>query len=172
MSFRARLLPLALLALAPVAVAQTPAPQPTPKAAPAKPSGNQSPIGHWKFETGMVNLNCKLSGEMQVTRAPTTGAYSCKFVAVQSCTGNPPLEFRVQQSCIATQVGKQVTITSKIDKILSVKPEAMFPTVKSGYAADNFEVTMNAAGSEMKGMFHSLNQAVVRFWRPNSDLVS
>jgi hypothetical protein len=168
MSVPARLLLLALLVLAPIAVAQTPAPKP----APAQPSGAHSPIGRWKFETGMVNLNCKLSGEMQVTQAPTTGAYSCKFVAVQSCAGDPPLEFRVQQSCIATQVGKQVTITSKIEKILSVKPEAMFPTVKSGYAADNFEVTMNAAGSEMRGMFRSLNQANVRFWRPNSDLVS
>lgn len=152
-------LPLMLLTLAPVALAQSPTPKPTP-------------VGQWKFETGMVNLNCKLSGEMQVTKAETTGLYSCRFIAVQSCTANPPLEFKVQQSCVATQTGKQVTITSKVDKILSVKPEAMFPTVKSGYAADNFEVTLNPAGSEMRGMFHSLNQATVRFWRPHSDLVS
>jgi hypothetical protein len=109
---------------------------------------------------------------MEVTKAEASGLYSCKFVAVQSCSGSTPLEFRVQQSCVATQTGKQVTITSKVDKILSVKPEAMLPTVKSGYAADNFEVTLNAAGSEMRGMFHSLSNATVRFWRPNSDLVS
>jgi hypothetical protein len=168
MNLAARLLPLMLLAIAPVAVAQSPA----PRTAPTKPSAGQTPIGRWKFETGMVNLNCKLSGEMQVAKATTTGAYSCKFIAVQSCTGNPPLEFQVQQGCVATQTGSQVTITSKVEKILSVKPEAMFPTVKSGYAADNFEVTLNPAGSEMRGMFHSLSQATVRFWRPTGDLVS
>jgi hypothetical protein len=150
---------LTCLALAAPAMAQTSATKKTP-------------LGAWRFETAMVNLNCKLTGDMQVTKAPTTGAYSCKFVAVQSCTGKPPLEFKVQQSCIATQAGSRVTITSKIDKIVSVKPEDMFATVKNGYAADNFEVTLNAAGTEMRGMFHSLNDATVRFWRPHSDLVS
>jgi hypothetical protein len=159
---------LGLLALTAPALAQTPAPE---KPA-GKPAARQTPVGQWRFETGMVNTNCKLTGDMQVTQAPTTGAYSCKFVAVQSCTGVPPLEFKVQQSCIATQTGTQVTITSKVDKILSVKPEAMLPTVRSGYAADNFEVTMNPANTEMRGMFHSVNDATVRFWRPHNDLVS
>jgi hypothetical protein len=168
MSFTARILLLAQLALAPLAAAQSPPPAPAPE----RPAANHTPVGRWKFETGMVNLNCKLSGEMQVLKAAQTGLYSCQFVAVQSCTGNPPLEFKVQQTCIATQTGKQVTITSKVQNILSVKPEAMFPTVKRGYAADNFEVTLNPDGSQMTGMFHSLNQASVRFWHPNSDLVS
>jgi hypothetical protein len=163
---------LAFLVVAAPALAQTPAPAPAPDKPAAKPPASQTPVGPWKFETGMVNANCKLSGEMQVTKAAGAGLYSCKFVSVQSCTGKPPLEFKVQQSCVATQTGKQVVITSKIDKVVSVKPEAMLPTVRSGYAPDNFDVTMSASGAEMRGMFHSLGQATVRFWRPHSDLVS
>ena len=170
MSLAQGLLALALLIAAPAALGQSPAP-PSGKSSP-QASPDHTPVGRWKFETGMINANCKLSGEMDVAKADKTGLFSCRFVAVQSCTGNPPLEFQVKQSCIATQTGKQVTITSKIDKIISVKPAAMWPTVTSGYAADNFEVTLNALGSDMRGMFHSLNQATVRFWRPNSDLVS
>jgi hypothetical protein len=169
----APLIALAMLALATPALAQAPAQTPAP--APEKPaakSGSHTPIGRWRFETGMVTTNCKLSGDMQVSKASKSGLYSCTFVAVQSCTGKPPMEFQVQQTCVATQTGSQVTITSKIDKFVSVKPADMLAVVKSGYAADNFEVTLNTAGTEMRGLFHSLNKAAVRFWRPNSDLVS
>ena len=169
MNVAIRSLIVAGLMLAPSAAGQSPTPPGQP---PTEASVAQTPLGRWKFETGMVTPNCKLSGEMQVLKAKTTGLYACHFVAVQSCTGNPPMEFHVQQTCIATQTGKQVIITSAIDKILSAKPAALLPLVKSGYAADNFDVTLNPVGSEMRGMFHSLNQATVRFWRPHNDLVS
>lgn len=159
MTLAARCFPLLLLALlapAPLASAEAP----------------NTPAGPWKFETAKINLTCKLSGEMEIARTDKAGLYSCRFVAVQSCAGDPPLEFHVEQTCVATRSGARVTITSKIEKVIGVKPAGMRTTVESGYAPDNFELRLNAAGSEMNGMFHSLNQAVVKFWRPASDLVS
>ncbi len=125
----------------------------------------ESPAGAWAFETDKVNLNCKLSGEMTIWQDKKAGLYACRFLAVQSCTGEPPIEIKVAQTCTATHSGNQVSITSKIDKTVSVKPRDMLETVEELYAPDHFMVSLNARGDEMTGMFHSLSQAYVRFRR-------
>ncbi|MBI1360675.1 MAG: hypothetical protein GC155_10410 [Alphaproteobacteria bacterium] len=153
MSLRSRLIPFALLAVAPAAAAQTAA-------------------GDWKFETGQVAGICRLSGDMEISKPDAHGASTCRFVAKQSCPGDPPLEFSVQQSCSVARSGKKVEITSRIERVLSVKPDDFLDTVKRGYAPDNFSVRLNASGTEMSGLFHSKSVSTVRFWRPNSDLVS
>jgi hypothetical protein len=128
-----------------------------------------SPVGAWTFETAPVNQNCKLSGDMQIWK--TRSGLACRFTAVQACTGDPPIEIKVAQTCIATQAGQTVTITSKIDRTLSVKPQSLKDDVDAFYAPDNFAVTLNATGDEMTGLFRSLSEAFVRFSR-RDELVS
>ncbi len=128
-------------------------------------SSAPSPTGRWAFETGVVNLDCKLNGEMTVWSTPQKNSFGCRFVAVQSCAGDPPLRFEVAQSCIATRKGAGLKITSKIDRVVSASPTGLLDAVKEGYAPDNFELTLNRTASEMTGMFHSLSEARVRFWR-------
>ncbi len=149
----ARLAALSLLFVAPAAAAQTIA-------------------GDWKFETGKVAGVCRLSGDMEISGPDKDNATTCRFVATQSCPGDPPLEFSVQQTCRVAKTGKKLEITSAIERVLSVKPQNYLDTVKQGYAPDNFSVTLNSAATEMTGLFHSRSTSTVRFWRPNGDLVS
>ena len=85
MNLAKRLRAMALLTLAPAALAQ--APREAPRQPQTEAPAGRTPVGRWTFETGMVTPNCKLSGEMQVLKADKAGFYSCHFVAVQSCTG-------------------------------------------------------------------------------------
>ncbi len=127
-------------------------------------SADSSVTGSWTFETKPINDNCKLYGEMDIWKE-RTGVYACRFVAVQACTGKPPLEFKVEQTCSAKVTGKSVAIESRIDHVVSVKPAELLEGVKARYAPDNFYVTINAAGTFMIGMFRSVGEAEVRFWR-------
>ncbi len=131
-----------------------------PKAAASDPT----PAGRWRFQTDRVNGgNCTLAGDMNVWKAASS--YKCRFTAVQACGGVPPIRIEVEQSCNASLDGMRVTIQSKIEKYVKVSPPEMEETVRSGYAPDHFKVTLNAAGSEMSGMFHSLSDAPVVFRR-------
>lgn len=123
--------------------------------------------GFWKFETKPINQNCKLSGDMEIMKEKS-GGYTCKFVSVQSCTGEPPIEIKVAQSCSVKQASKKVVMQSTITRIVSVKPKDLSDIVKERYAPDHFNVTLNATGSEMTGIFHSIGEATVRFWRPDA----
>ena len=129
-----------------------------------------APVGEWAFETARVNSNCVLSGDMSIWKA--RDGLACRFVATQSCTGQPPITIKVAQTCTATQKGASIDIVSKIDRTVSVSPKEMKDQVDEFYAPDNFSVRLNKAGDEMTGMFHSLSEAAVRFWRRNNDLVS
>jgi hypothetical protein len=129
------------------------------------PALAQSPVGKWAFETAPVNMNCQLSGEMTVWAKPQKNSYGCRFVAVQSCAGEPPLRFEVAQTCTAARTGADIAITSQIDRVISASPADFLDAVKAGYAPDHFEVTLNRTASEMNGVFHSLSEAAVRFWR-------
>lgn len=130
----------------------------------------KTPEGEWSFETAKVNANCLLSGDISIWKA--RDGYACRFVATQSCTGSPPIEIKVAQSCTAKQTGDRVEIVSKIDRTVSVKPTDLKDAVDASYAADNFSVRLNKAGDEMTGKFHSLSEAFVRFRRHTNDLVS
>ncbi len=129
-----------------------------------------TPVGEWRFETAKVNANCMLSGDMTIWKA--RDGLACRFIANQSCTGEPPIDIEVAQTCTAKQTGDQIVITSKIDRTVSASPSYLKPEVDQFYAPDNFTVRINKAGDEMKGKFHSLSEAAVRFWRNTSDLVS
>jgi hypothetical protein len=129
-----------------------------------------SPAGGWSFKTGQLRGDCDISGDM-VIKETARRTYSCTFKAVQTCRGRLPRAIHTEQSCIATQTGSEVTITSKVEKIVSVDPDALMPGMDQRYAPDNFIVTINRSGNEMDGRFESIGTALVKF-RRQQDLTS
>lgn len=129
-----------------------------------------SAAGNWSFKTGQLRGDCDISGDM-VVRETAKRAYVCTFKAVQICRGRLPRAIHTEQSCIATQTGDAVVITSKVEKIVSVDPRELMEGMDQLYAADNFKVTINRRGDEMDGRFESIGTAVVKFVR-QQDLVS
>ena len=129
-----------------------------------------SAAGSWTFKTGQLRGDCDISGDM-VIRETAKSAFSCTFKAVQVCRGRLPRAIHTEQSCIATQAGDAVVITSKVDKIVSVDPKELMEGMDRLYAADNFKVTINRRGDQMEGRFESLSTALVKFQR-QQDLVS
>ena len=129
-----------------------------------------SAAGSWTFKTGQLRGDCDISGDM-VIRETAKRAYACTFKAVQICRGRLPRAIHTEQSCIATQAGDAVVITSKVEKILSVDPKELMEGMDQLYAADNFKVTINRRGDEMQGRFESLSTSIVKFVR-QQDLVS
>jgi hypothetical protein len=124
----------------------------------------QSPVGVWGFMTDELSDSCTISGEMTIKQA-SGKRFSCTFKAVQTCRLRLPKTIHTDQSCAAVQVGKQVSITSKVDKIVSVDPFVMRQGMEDRYAPDNFVVTLNKGGDEMDGLFESLGTAPVKFRR-------
>ena len=124
----------------------------------------QSPAGVWGFMTDELSDSCTISGEMTIKQA-SDKRFSCTFKAVQSCRLRLPKTIHTDQSCAAVQVGKQVSITSRVDKIVSVDPSVMRVGMEDRYAPDNFIVTLNEGGDEMDGLFESLGTAPVKFRR-------
>jgi hypothetical protein len=125
-------------------------------------------VGRWRFETGEVS-GCTLAGEMMIEPGPGakpgSGALACRFEIVQTCPGSQPVEIRTAQSCTGRQVNAYVEINSKVEKILSVKPESRRAGVEERYAPDNFRVSIRPSDEEMTGTFVSIGQAFVRFVR-------
>jgi hypothetical protein len=124
----------------------------------------QSPAGVWGFMTDELSDSCTISGEMTIKQA-SGKRFSCTFKAVQTCRLRLPKTIHTDQSCAAVQVGRQVSITSKVDRIVSVDPSALREGMEDRYAPDNFIVTINKAGDEMEGLFESLGTAPVKFLR-------
>ncbi|SRR5690349_14421439 len=124
-----------------------------------------SPEGEWSFKSSLMPDDCVLSGDMSVRKA-TTG-FTCSFTASWACkTGNLPLITNTQQSCTATQTGSDIAITSKLGKVTGTKPAGMETLMVKSYLADNFSVTINAAGDEMDGRsFDPANHARIKFRR-------
>ena len=129
-----------------------------------------SPTGEWGFKTEKMGYGCALFGEMSV-RKTSDKTYSCTFRATWGCELRQPKSVVTDQSCIATQIGSQVVMTSKIDRIVSVDPADMMDFMRQRYAADHFEVTINPRGDQMDGIFHSYGEAPVIF-RRKQELVS
>jgi len=129
-----------------------------------------SPAGDWSFQTGELRGGCDISGDMIITETAKR-TFSCTFKAVQTCKGRLPRTIHTEQSCIATQTSSEITITSKVEKIVSVDPDTMMPGMDDRYAADNFIVSINRRGDEMDGRFESIGTAMVKF-RRRQDLVS
>lgn len=129
-----------------------------------------SPAGSWTFKTGQLRGDCDISGDMTI-RETAKRAYACTFKAVQICRGRLPRAIHTEQSCIATQTGASIVITSKLEKVVSVDPEERLPGMDRDYAPDNFKVVINRRGDEMEGRFESLSTSIVKFVR-QQDLVS
>jgi hypothetical protein len=124
-----------------------------------------SPGGEWSFVSSNMPDECVLSGDMLVRKAAS--GFTCSFTASWACkTGNLPRLTKTQQSCTATQNGNDISITSKVGKVISTQPPGMEELMLKSYLADNFSVTINAAGDEMDGRsFDPANQARIKFRR-------
>lgn len=118
--------------------------------------------GVWSFTTEPTAYNCTISGEMTI-KPSNNLKHDCTFTAVQACTERLPSEMHTEQSCVAIQVGKLVTIKSKLEKLTSVVPASMFDGAE--YAADDFTLTLNASGDEMLGKYSSHRTSPAKFWR-------
>jgi hypothetical protein len=128
-----------------------------------------SPAGSWGFQTEKMGYGCALSGDITIT-ATADKAFKCSFKAVWACELRLPKAVHTEQSCIATQNGYDVIVTSKLDRIARVEPVEMLESMKQRYAADHFQVKINVRGDEMDGMFKSYGQAPVKF-RKRLDLI-
>ncbi|MBI1340006.1 hypothetical protein GC169_07335 [bacterium] len=127
--------------------------------------------GSWKFETAPINDRCTLSGRMTFIPTDRSNVYDCRFESRQLCAGADPVDIRMRQTCIATVSDPQITITSIVEEPISVAPDTLEPFIMERYAPDNFQVSRTPGSSELRGMFHSLSRAYVRFWR-DEDLLS
>ena len=130
----------------------------------AMPAFADELVGDWLFDTSKFAENdCQISGRIRFAETPVKNIYSCRFESEQICGDlNFKLYIRVQQSCTAQKVGRQVAIKTQVDKILEVRP-ADYPT---NYLADNFILTLEKNLSEMNGQhYDEQRQLKARFWR-------
>ncbi len=139
------------------------------------PTGAQTqtratPDGTWQFATETLGAGCTLSGDIRFTRTADK-AYKCRFTAVWACERRAPRAVHTEQSCVATQTGDNVVITSKIEKIGKVDPVELTQQMREHYAADHFSVKISRLGDRMDGLFRSYGQAPVVF-RKHEELIS
>jgi hypothetical protein len=125
-------------------------------------SADDDLAGVWSFTTEPTAFNCVISGEVTI-KPVSSRQYSCTFTAVQACTERLPNAIHTEQSCSAVKIGRQVSITSKVERITGVDPASMRDLV--GYAPDDFRLTLNANGDEMRGRYSSNRSSPARFWR-------
>lgn len=129
-----------------------------------------SPAGAWQFATETMGAGCSLSGNINFVRKADR-SYTCRFSAIWACEQRAPRAVHTEQSCVATQTGENVMITSKIEKIGKVDPANMAMLMQEQYAADHFSVKINRLGDRMDGLFRSYGQAPVVF-RRQDELIS
>jgi len=127
--------------------------------------------GRWKFKTVLENKGCVITGDIQFRKAPAPLDYVCNFRSREDCDRDPPTFTEVEQSCMARITGDEIAITSKVEKIAAAGPPAFARDMIAyqNYQADNFVVRYEKG--DLVGLFHSMRQAAVRFWR-DVDLVS
>ena len=127
--------------------------------------------GRWKFKTVLESKGCVITGDIQFRKALPPLDYVCTFRSREDCDRNPPTFTEVEQSCMARVKGDEIAITSKVEKIASAGPPAFasYMIENQSYQADNFVVRYEKG--DLVGLFHSMRQAAVRFWR-DVDLVS
>ncbi|MEP7211208.1 MAG: hypothetical protein ABI740_10260 [Alphaproteobacteria bacterium] len=131
--------------------------------------------GSWKFRTDALPSNgCFISGDIAFTKTAKADEFACVFVSQEDCLNADGVKTfqKVRQSCSAHVAGRQVVITSKVERMLDAGPASLRERLMrfSSYAPDNFAVELNNKG-ELTGQFQSLQKSGVRFWR-DVDLVS
>jgi len=129
--------------------------------------------GRWLFKTDpLPGKGCTISGEIEFRKLAKPLGYSCTFLSREDCQRPGGDTFtEVRQSCIAMPSGDSFVISSKVEAITDAGPplfkQQLLETM--AYSPDNFRV--KPTGSQMSGIFHSIREAGVRFWR-DEDLVS
>jgi hypothetical protein len=131
--------------------------------------------GRWKFRTDALPSNgCFISGDIAFTKTKKADEFACEFVSQEDCLNADGVKTfqKVRQSCSAHVAGRQVVITSKVERMLDAGPASLRERLLrfDSYSPDNFSVELNGKG-ELVGLFHSLQKSGVRFWR-DVDLVS
>jgi hypothetical protein len=132
----------------------------------AKPANADELVGDWLFDTSkFADNDCQISGRIRFTETPVKNVYSCKFESEQICGAiNGNLYIRVQQSCTAQRIGKQVAVKSKVVKIEERRPLIANP--EEWYLADNFIVQLSNNKAEMNGEHYDEQRNLkARFWR-------
>lgn len=132
----------------------------------AMPAFADEVTGDWLFDTSKFASNdCQITGRITFKDTKVKNTYTCLFVSEQICGKiNGNLYIRVQQSCTAQRIGKQVAIKTKVDKVLERRPDIPFP--EDYYLADNFIVELSPKKNEMNGEhYDEQRQLKARFWR-------
>ena len=123
--------------------------------------------GDWLFDTSKFAGDCQISGRITFTETKVKNTYSCRFESEQICGPlSNNLYIKVQQSCTAQQVGKQVAIKTVVDKVLDRRPKLDPEVALMQYLADNFIVQLSKNLQEMVGQhYDAQRQLKARFWR-------
>lgn len=132
----------------------------------AMPAFADDVAGDWLFDTSkFADNDCQISGRITFKQTAVKNTYTCLFESEQICGKiNGNLYIRVQQSCTAQRIGKQVAIKTKVDKVLERRPKIPFP--EEYYLADNFIVQLSNNKAEMNGShYDEQRQLKARFWR-------
>lgn len=132
----------------------------------AMPAFADDVTGDWLFDTSkFADNDCQISGRITFKQTPVKNTYTCLFESEQICGKlNGNLYIRVQQSCTAQRIGKQVAIKTKVDKVLERRPNIPYP--EDYYLADNFILQLSNNKAEMNGShYDEQRQLKARFWR-------
>lgn len=124
--------------------------------------------GDWLFDTSkFADNDCQIAGRITFTETKVKNTYSCRFVSEQICGPiNGNLYIKVEQSCTAQKVGKQVAIKTKVEKILDRRPKIDPISAFNSYLADNFIVQLSRNLQEMVGEHYDEQRNLkARFWR-------
>jgi hypothetical protein len=130
--------------------------------------------GRWLFKTDTLpGKGCVISGEIEFHKTAAPLGYACTFLSREDCRHPSGDTFtEVRQSCIAIRSGETFVISSKVETITDAGPADFRKQMMESmaYAPDNFRVTVTRP-DELKGLFYSMRQAAVRFWR-DEELIS
>lgn len=132
----------------------------------AMPAFADDVTGDWLFDTSkFADNDCQIAGRITFTATRVKNTYTCVFVSEQICGKlNGNLYIKVQQSCTAQRIGKQVAVKSKVDKVLERRP--VVPNPEDWYLADNFILQLSNNKAEMNGEHYDEQRNLkARFWR-------
>lgn len=116
--------------------------------------------GDWKFETGVFDGSCKITGSFRFIQTRSKDTYTCEFESEQFCSADQT-SVKVRQSCTAQRIGKRVAIKSRVEEVIERKPD-----YGGSYYADNFIVSISRKGVELVGgHYDEIRTATARFWR-------
>lgn len=132
----------------------------------AMPAFADDVAGDWLFDTSkFADNDCQIAGRITFTPTNVKNTYKCLFVSEQICgPKNYNLYIKVQQSCTAQRIGKQVAVKSKVDKVIERRPVVPYP--EDYYLADNFILQLSNNKAEMNGEHYDEQRNLkARFWR-------